>query len=295
MLPLLVWAQHSIEPTRTSFIIDGVAVDEDKLCSLDELSSDSARIVISRLFPDILPAYIANITVKPDSTDANSIVEIKTAPQRSFLILIDGEPYELSGMTFGIWLNDDERGKYLQSFLSNHGITSNDVSDAVYIKTEGVVRCNNPLPTILIVTKQKECDTVYIKSGAEPITNNLAKIVLNSINLWQENCKRQVRDGVCIRDTTQFLISSIGLPSEVIFNLPSNTKYVYDVSYGNELYKQVRKNKNHSIGYTKINIELVENNIEISFFSQVAVAKKRGKRQWWEISSSEYDAIFTYS
>lgn len=98
-----------------------------------------------------------------------------------------------------------------------------------------------------------------------------------------------------MRDTTQFLISSIGLPSEVIFNLPSNTKYVYDVSYGNELYKQVRKNKNHSIGYTKINIELVENDIEISLFSQTAVAKKKGKRQWWEISSSEYDAVFTYS
>lgn len=57
----------------------------------------------------------------------------------------------------------------------------------------------------------------------------------------------------------------------------------------------MRKNKNHSIGYTKINIELVENNIEISFFSQAAVAKKKGNRQWWEISSSEYDAIFTYS
>ena len=109
MLPLFMRAQQSLEPTRTSFIIDGVAVDEDKLCSLDELSSDSARIVISRLFPDILPAYIAKIAVKPDSTDANSIVEIKTAPQRNFLILIDGEPYELEGMTFGIWLNEWQR------------------------------------------------------------------------------------------------------------------------------------------------------------------------------------------
>lgn len=26
------------------------------------------------------------------------------------LILIDGEPYELEGMTFGIWLNENERG-----------------------------------------------------------------------------------------------------------------------------------------------------------------------------------------
>ena len=138
-------------------------------------------------------------------------------------------------------------------------------------------------------------NTVYTKSGAEPITNNLAKIILHSINLWQEKCKRQVRNGVCMRDTTNFLISSIGLPSEVIYNLPSNTKYVYDVSYGNELYKQARKNKNHSIGYTKIDIDLFENHIEIRFFNQTAVAQKKGKRQWWEISSSEYDAVFEYS
>lgn len=154
MLPLLVWAQHSIEPTRTSFIIDGVAVDEDKLCSLDELSSDSARIVISRLFPDILPAYIANITVKPDSTDANSIVEIKTAPQRSFLILIDGKPYELEGMTFGIWLNENERGKYLQNFLNVRGLTTDDIDIANYLRYENThIGCNMPLPTILITTK----------------------------------------------------------------------------------------------------------------------------------------------
>lgn len=154
MLPLLVWAQHSIEPTRTSFIIDGVAVDEDKLCSLDELSSDSARIVISRLFPDILPAYIANITVKPDSTDANSIVEIKTAPQRSFLILIDGEPYELEGMTFGIWLNKDERGKYLQNFLNGIGLTTDNIATVNYLRYEDThIGCNMPLPTILITTK----------------------------------------------------------------------------------------------------------------------------------------------
>ncbi len=154
MLPLLVWAQHSIEPTRTSFIIDGLAVDEDKLCSLDELSSDSARIVISRLFPDILPAYIANITVKPDSIDANSIVEIKTAPQRSFLILIDGEPYELEGMTFGIWLNDNERGKYLQNFLNGRGLTADNIATANYLRYEDThIGCNIPLPTIVITTK----------------------------------------------------------------------------------------------------------------------------------------------
>lgn len=154
MLPLLVWAQHSIEPTRTSFIIDGVAVDEDKLCSLDELSSDSARIVISRLFPDILPAYIANITVKPDSTDANSIVEIKTAPQRSFLILIDGKPYELEGMTFGIWLNENERGKYLQNSQNVRGLTTDNIDTANYLRYEDThIGCNMPLPTILITIK----------------------------------------------------------------------------------------------------------------------------------------------
>ena len=80
MLPLLMWAQQSVEPKSTHFIIDGVNVNEDKLCSLDELSSDSARIVISRLFPEILPAYIAKIAVKPDSTEVNNVVEIKTAP-----------------------------------------------------------------------------------------------------------------------------------------------------------------------------------------------------------------------
>jgi len=156
MLPLLVWAQHSIEPARTSFIIDGVAVDEDKLCSLDELSSDSARIVISRLFPDILPAYIANITVKPDSTDANSIVEIKTAPQRNFPILIDGEPYELEGMTFGIWLNDNERGKYLQNFLNVRGLTADNIATVNYLRYKDThIGCNMPLPTIVITTKRK--------------------------------------------------------------------------------------------------------------------------------------------
>lgn len=154
MLPLLMWAQQRIEPTRTSFIIDGVAVDDDKLCSLDELSSDSARIVISRLFPDILPAYIAKIAVKPDSTDANSIVEIKTAPQRSFLILIDGEPYELEGMTFGIWLNENERGKYLQNFLNGRGLTADNIATANYLRYEDThIGCNIPLPTIVLTTK----------------------------------------------------------------------------------------------------------------------------------------------
>lgn len=239
LLPLISLAQQDTTARPTKFIIDDVFV-RDTVYMIDNFTTDSVRVTVSKLFPEILPNYISQIKVELDSTFVNNIVKITTDPQRNFQIVIDGEPCELPGMTFGIWLNDDERGKYLQSFLSNHGITSNDVSDAIYIKAEGVVRCNNPLPTILIVTKQKECDTVYIKSGAEPITNNLAKIVLNSINLWQENCKRQVRDGVCIRDTTQFLISSIGLPSEVIFNLPSNTKYVYDVSYGNELYTMIR-------------------------------------------------------
>lgn len=154
MLPLLMWAQQRIEPTRTSFIIDGVAVDDDKLCSLDELSSDSARIVISRLFSDILPAYIAKIAVKPDSTDANSVVEIKTAPQRNFLILIDGEPYELEGMTFGIWLNKNERGKYLQNFLNGRGLTADNIATANYLRYEDThIGCNMPLPTIVITTK----------------------------------------------------------------------------------------------------------------------------------------------
>lgn len=154
MLPMLMWAQQRIEPTRTSFIIDGVAVDDDKLCSLDELSSDSARIVISRLFPDILPAYIAKIAVKPDSTDANSVVEIKTAPPRNFLILIDGEPYELEGMTFGIWLNKNERGKYLQNFLNGRGLTADNIATANYLRYEDThIGCNMPLPTIVITTK----------------------------------------------------------------------------------------------------------------------------------------------
>lgn len=154
MLPLLMWAQQSVEPTRTNFIIDGVAVNEDKLCSLNELSSDSARIVISRLFPDILPAYIAKITIKPDSTDVNSIVEIKTAPQTSFLILIDGEPYELVGMTFGIWLNENERGKYLQNFLNGRGLTADNIAMANYLRYEGThIGCNIPLPTIVLTTK----------------------------------------------------------------------------------------------------------------------------------------------
>ena len=154
MLPLFMRAQQSFEPTRTSFIIDGVAVDEDKLCSLDELSSDSARIVISRLFPDILPAYIAKIAVKPDSTDANSIVEIKTAPQRNFLILIDGEPYELEGMTFGIWLNENERGKYLQNFLNGRGLTADNIATANNLRYEDThIGCNIPLPTIVLTTK----------------------------------------------------------------------------------------------------------------------------------------------
>lgn len=83
-----------------------------------------------------------------------SIVEIKTAPQKSFLILIDGEPYELEGMTFGIWLNENERGKYLQNFLNVRGLTTDNIDTANYLRYENThIGCNMPLPTILITTK----------------------------------------------------------------------------------------------------------------------------------------------
>ena len=154
MLPLIMWAQHNDEPLSTRFIIDGIAVNEDRLFSLDEFSSDSARIVISRLFPDILPAYIDKITFKQDSTEAYNVVEIQTAPQRSFLILIDGEPYELERMTFGIWLNRKERGKYLQDFLNDKGLTSDNIATVKYLRYEDThIGCNIPLPTIVLTTK----------------------------------------------------------------------------------------------------------------------------------------------
>ena len=47
----LMRAQQSLEPTRTSFIIDGVAVDEDKLCSLDELSLIAHGLLSHVYFP----------------------------------------------------------------------------------------------------------------------------------------------------------------------------------------------------------------------------------------------------
>ena len=157
MLPLLMRAQQGNSLKRTFFIIDGVTVNDDKECRPDAFLSDSARIVISRLFPDILPTYIAKITVKPDSTAVNNIVEITTAPQRVFLILIDGEPYELEGMTFGIWLNKDERGKYLLNFLTDRGLTTNNIAAVKYLRYEDThIGCNVPLPTIVLTTKRKK-------------------------------------------------------------------------------------------------------------------------------------------
>lgn len=183
LLPIISLAQQDTTAKQTKFIVDDVLV-RDTICVLDNFTTDSARVTVSKLFPEILPGYISQIKVESDSTFVNNIVKITTDPQRSFQIVIDGEPCELPEMTFGIWLNENERGEYLQSFLNNLGITLNDISEAIYVKNKGIVGCDNPLPTILIVTKQKKCDTDDTESGTEPM-NNLAKIILNSIKLWQ--------------------------------------------------------------------------------------------------------------
>ena len=154
MLPLLMRAQQGNSLKRTFFIIDGVTVNDDKECRPDAFLSDSARIVISDLFPDILPGYIDRIDVEAiDSIGDYNVVKITTTPKRNFFVVIDGYPYELPGMTFGIWLNENERGKYLRKFLNDRGLNNNDIATAKYLRYRYTIGCNIPMPTIVLTTK----------------------------------------------------------------------------------------------------------------------------------------------
>lgn len=61
----------------------------------------------------------------------------------------------MEGMTFGIWLNMEERGKYLLNFLTDRGLTANNIAAVKYLRYEDI-DCNVPLPTIVLTTKRKK-------------------------------------------------------------------------------------------------------------------------------------------